>query len=282
MHGAAHTAPATGAVPSSLLGTLRTPEEMDRGLVFNEQEQESRKRIQEKYASIQKKSFWEILDVPKDAGDGVIKHAYFRLARDYHLDNFAGQNLGSASKLLEEIFSKISESYSVLSDPNKRAEYEAKIAMEAEGMVSDVGALLAAEADMHKARLLIDRGEMVAAMKLMERVVQIMGQNPEAQAYLIYTSWWSTRDPARASVHIKQLGEILDKAPALKFIQELQVHILIEAGDFRAAKGIISEMLFHDSAHPGAQRLNRLLIRRFDEANAKKAQGGLMDKILKR
>lgn len=62
----------------------------------------------------QKKNFYDILGVSRDASDAEIKKAFRKLAQKHHPD--AGGN--------EEEFKKISEAYETLSDPKKRKEYD--------------------------------------------------------------------------------------------------------------------------------------------------------------
>src|SRR6476661_10652372 len=65
------------------------------------------------------KDFHAILGVPQDADDAAIKKAYRKLARKHHPD----QNPGDAAA--EQRFKDIGEANSVLSDPEKRREYDA-------------------------------------------------------------------------------------------------------------------------------------------------------------
>jgi len=65
-----------------------------------------------------KRDYYEILGVSRDATDGDLKKAYRQLALQYHPD----RNPGDAKA--EERFKEISEAYSVLSDPEKRAHYD--------------------------------------------------------------------------------------------------------------------------------------------------------------
>ncbi|MDD2206193.1 MAG: molecular chaperone DnaJ [Aminobacterium sp.] len=62
--------------------------------------------------------FYEILGVPRDASAADIKKAYRRLVRKYHPD----ANPGNAEA--EEKFKKINAAYEVLSDSEKRAQYD--------------------------------------------------------------------------------------------------------------------------------------------------------------
>jgi len=64
-----------------------------------------------------KKTYYEILEVDKKASQEDIKSAYRRLVMLYHPDK---NKLPEA----EEMFKGITEAYSVLSDPDKRKQYD--------------------------------------------------------------------------------------------------------------------------------------------------------------
>jgi curved DNA-binding protein len=63
--------------------------------------------------------YYKILGVPRNAAPEDIKKAYRGLAVKYHPDKNKGD------KQAEEMFKKISEAYAVLSNPEKRQEYDA-------------------------------------------------------------------------------------------------------------------------------------------------------------
>lgn len=64
------------------------------------------------------RNYYDILGVARDAPSEEIKRVYRRLARQYHPD------LNPGDKVAEEKFKDIGEAYEVLSDPNKRAQYD--------------------------------------------------------------------------------------------------------------------------------------------------------------
>ena len=66
-----------------------------------------------------KKDYYEVLGVPKDASEDVIRRAYKKLAIKWHPDKHVNDK-----KEAEEKFKEISEAYSVLSDPKKKREYD--------------------------------------------------------------------------------------------------------------------------------------------------------------
>jgi len=64
------------------------------------------------------KDYYEILGVGRDASQEEIKRAYRKLVRQYHPDANPG------NKEAEERFKLINEAYEVLSDPQKKAQYD--------------------------------------------------------------------------------------------------------------------------------------------------------------
>lgn len=65
-----------------------------------------------------KRDYYEVLGVGKDADDAALKKAYRVLAKKYHPD----MNPGDAEA--EKKFKEASEAYAVLSDPEKRRQYD--------------------------------------------------------------------------------------------------------------------------------------------------------------
>ena len=66
----------------------------------------------------QKRDYYEVLGVEKGADDAAIKKAYRALAKQYHPD----MNPGDAEA--EKKFKEASEAYAILSDPEKRKQYD--------------------------------------------------------------------------------------------------------------------------------------------------------------
>ena len=65
-----------------------------------------------------KRDYYEVLGVTKNASDEEIKKAYRVLAKKYHPD------LNPGNKEAEEKFKEASEAYAILSDADKRRKYD--------------------------------------------------------------------------------------------------------------------------------------------------------------
>ena len=65
-----------------------------------------------------KRDYYEVLGVSRDADDATIKKAYRKLAKKYHPD------INPGDKEAEAKFKEASEAYAVLSDAQKRKQYD--------------------------------------------------------------------------------------------------------------------------------------------------------------
>jgi curved DNA-binding protein CbpA len=228
-------APVASSTPS-LSSQKRAPAASDAGVSFSPQEQEARARIAARISEFEGKNHWQLLGVEQSADATAIKKAYFALSRDVHPDSFAGLNLGAAQQQLETVFATITDAYAVLTDPNKRGEYEAKVKLEEGGGSSDIGAIFAAESDFNRIKNLVERGELAGAQKLIGKVAAVLGNSEEARGYKLFLDWWPMKNPTTAPAIIKELQELHKAAPAAHALAEFQGWIHLEIGNAAKAR----------------------------------------------
>jgi curved DNA-binding protein CbpA len=70
------------------------------------------------------KNYYQILEVPTDAGEREVKRAYHTLAKRLHPDR---ANTPKEARRLEEQMALISQAYNTLKDPEKKAEYDGQL-----------------------------------------------------------------------------------------------------------------------------------------------------------
>jgi CheY-like chemotaxis protein len=260
---------------------VRSDEDLanDAQLDFSEEEIAARKKIEEKYESVTGKNHWETLGVKPGADPAEIKRGYLNLARDYHIDKFAGLTIGSAEKVQFALFSQIQDAYSTLSDDTKRGEYEAKYGMEQEGKSTDIGAIFQAENDFSKGKLLTERGEYLAAFRLFENALKVNPANREWEAYKIYTQWFEHRNASEASAAMKAIDEIQEEFSNLFELSYFAGHIAMEAGQLKRALTFLRRCLKGAPNHTAAQRAMRIVVGKLESTDKK--SGGLMGRFRK-
>ena len=70
-----------------------------------------------------KRDYYEVLGVSKNATDAELKSAYKKMAIKYHPDRQVGKS-DEEKKAAEEKFKEAAEAYDVLRDPQKRQQYD--------------------------------------------------------------------------------------------------------------------------------------------------------------
>ncbi|KAI9301435.1 hypothetical protein BJ944DRAFT_243274 [Cunninghamella echinulata] len=80
-----------------------------------------------------RKDYYKILGLSKDATETEIKKAYRKLALQYHPDKNAGDETA------ETKFKEVGEAYTILSDPQKKHQYDSGVDLEAGGGMGGAG-----------------------------------------------------------------------------------------------------------------------------------------------
>ena len=83
-----------------------------------------------------KRDYYEVLGVDKNADDATLKKAYRKLAKKYHPD------VNPGDKEAEAKFKEATEAYSVLSDADKRRQYDQLVMQQSKTAAEAVPAAL--------------------------------------------------------------------------------------------------------------------------------------------
>ncbi len=80
--------------------------------------------VEATHPSLDKRTYYELLGVPKDSAPIVIQQAFYQRAARLHPDRYFKLDDAHTRRKLVEIYARIGEAYKVLADPQKRALYD--------------------------------------------------------------------------------------------------------------------------------------------------------------
>jgi CheY-like chemotaxis protein/tetratricopeptide (TPR) repeat protein len=216
---------------------------------------------------------YQVLGVGPGADAGVIKGAYLRLARSFHVDGFSGLALGDVQPVLEEIFKRISEANTALGEPDRRAEYDVYLDRKAKGLPTDVGEVLQAEATYQRGLMARKAGRPKDAERLFR---ESLAANPGEASVLLELARTVLQLNPQAGA--REARELLDKAVQLRqdFIPAmlLRGQLLLAAGDAKQALDIGRSIIQVQANNPEAMDLLRQAKGQVVGGGAAEAKGG--------
>ena len=93
---------------------------------------EQRLRIREIFATLQEKTFFDLLEVSPHADTTELKRAYFLRSKEFHPDRYFTKKLGAYKEMLDEIFKQVSAAYRFLEDEEQRGSYREMVLQDME------------------------------------------------------------------------------------------------------------------------------------------------------
>jgi curved DNA-binding protein CbpA len=156
-------------------------------------------------AKLADRDHFEVLGVKRDTPAPQVKVAYFQLAKAYHPDAVPGSASPEVKKLCADVFAKVSEAWSVLSDEKRRAEYLEELAS---GGASDLDVMniLHAENVFQAGTLLVKGRKYEDARARFEEALKL---NPDEPEFAIWKAWCDFLLAAdRKRQHAASLGTI--------------------------------------------------------------------------
>lgn len=181
-------APATQAPPAA---SAPTGDEM------SDDDKAHQKAVEDKLKAIEKANYYQILGIEKGADGDAIRKAYYAQSRTYHPDRVAGTPLEHLKGDLDEIFSKLNEAYSTLSNAETKAEYDERLE-NPEAFELEERAPKAAQAEVFfsKANVYIKKKDFAAAEEELQWACKLLEDEGDYQVAL---AWAIYNNPQRGA-----------------------------------------------------------------------------------
>ena len=152
--------------------------------------------IRDKQVQVHSGDFFTLLGVSRTADAAVIREAYFALAKQIHPDAVARQNLPELQEAAVKLFKAVTEAFAVLSDRNRRAQYENAIRTSSGAIPTRAKPVRDAQAEarifFHKGTTLMQRRSYAEAVVAFRRASEL---DPKEPRYLTLLGWAVFQNP---------------------------------------------------------------------------------------
>jgi curved DNA-binding protein CbpA/CheY-like chemotaxis protein len=247
----------------------------DAGKSFTPQEEASRRLLFGERDHLADANHYQVLGVQPTAGNDEIRAAYIVAAKRFHSDAFAGQELGSASRVAEELFGKVGEASRVLLGQASRAEYDVYLDRKAKGLPTDVGAILRAEGIFQRGEVLFKAGKWDEAESAFRSAIQLNHAEAEFHAYLGMTIYRG-RGKAEEGLHLVEKALGMD--PRLKSATLFSAQLNEALGEVEKAKTVLRKAIEKDDEFSEAKSE----LARLKRGPAEQQKKGFFDRLLKK
>ena len=161
-----------------------------------------RQEIRDLHQRLASLSLWEVLGVARDADARDVRRAYLRAAKRLHPDRVVQLGVVDLKTEANEVFAQITRAHEVLSDPERRLQYEETLVDSSTG---DAERIVEAEAAFRRGDVLLRAGNFRGALELLERAVQLWPEEGEYHAALGWALHRKTPpESARAWEHFER------------------------------------------------------------------------------
>jgi tetratricopeptide (TPR) repeat protein len=224
-------------------------------------------------------TYFDILGVQEKTLPDKVKKVYFKYAKKFHPDAKPDLFRGEVKDKVEDLFTKVSEAYNTLADPELRADYikmiKSRVSKEDMEMAQRA---IEAEQELQKAEILLRKGSWAQAVEGLERAVKLQPDEPEYQMYLAWANYKS-KGPGELSKSLKIIKQALDKRPKAADGYFFMGHLEKDSGNLNRAEEYFekaSTMKPHDVDIK--RELQIIRRRRVKQATEPKKKGGLFGK----
>jgi tetratricopeptide (TPR) repeat protein len=168
--------------------------------------------VDKEYERLAQADFYTVLGVPRNALDELIRERFRALAKRYHGDRYARLGLPQPTlQRMTQLLSWISRAHSTLTDPAKRREYDATLALEAANIPTDLGRILEAESLFKSGRNLLQKGHYQAALTKLDQASEMNPAEPEYAATASFAKYWTLTRDKKGKVEDRRLVSLIVK-----------------------------------------------------------------------
>ena len=247
----------------------------DKGKAFTAQEQAARAALFAERDRLKDASHYLVLGVPRSAPATDVKAAWLAAAKRFHSDAFSGLDIGSARRIAEDLFTRVNEANSVLSDANRRAEYDVYLDRREKGLPTDVGAILRAEGVFQRGEILFKSGRWEDAEGQFREAISLNHTEAEFHAFLGMAMFRRSGKPEEALPHVQKA---LEMEPRLQSGTIFLSQIYQAQGEVERAKSLLRKAIERDPDFAEAKDE----LRRLRSQPAEQAKGGFLSRLLKK
>lgn len=256
---------------------------------MDQETEDVRAKIDQMLRKLEETTYYDLLDVDSKLDeDSLVKEAtnnFRQLAKEWHVDRYDTDALGGGDyrEKLQEIFSTINTAHQVLTNAEKRVEYD----MELSGENTDIGAILNAESAFRKGQSMLDTGSYKGAHQQFEIACEENPDDIEYRAHYLYTEYLlvpkdeagDPKDRKRVKEIYDELDAIVEEIPDRAWVLTFLGVVAMGLKSYREANALFTEALQYDPKNVTAKRQKRILKMRSKRSQNKGFFAKLMDKF---
>lgn len=209
-------------------------------------------------------NMYEVLGLQKTATVVEIRSAFLDRARRFHPDQVARSGHADLRPQAERVFARMTEAHSTLSDPQRRAQYDASLSTGGQSAISQAETVLQAERDYRTGENLLGRGDVAGAEKAFESAVNAAPDEIEYRMMLTWARWLNpaTRKEAMLTELVRLLERTAQERPRLARPHLLLGQLWRSRNDPARAEQAFTNVLRIEPGNLDAARELRLLAMR--------------------
>ncbi len=237
--------------------------------------------LNERFDTLMKQDYFELLAVTKEAAADEVKAAYFKLAKKYHPDRYVSQFSDEEMRRLREVSSRLNLAFNELRDPDRHKQYVLKITQpERYEKQQKANRVMEAMMQYEKGKVLFNKQNFSEALKCFEWAVEL---HPTEAEYHYMVGQACLRASEGVKPDYERILAALEKATELQ-PQTAKYHFGLGSywklrGETKRAMRYFKNVREIEPKHHEANREIRLYLDRKRKAEEKDSASGKLKKL---